>query len=48
MSDAMCRSLADVPARDIPEPGLLAPSYPRPIVDHATAVEAFRQRRRTA
>ena len=37
--------LADVPARDIAEPGLLAPSYPRPIVDHAAAVEAFRRRR---
>ncbi len=37
--------LADVPARDIAEPGLLAPAYPRPIVDHATAVAAFRERR---
>ncbi len=37
--------LADVPARAIAEPGLLAPSYPGPIVDHATAVEAFRSRR---
>jgi deoxyribodipyrimidine photo-lyase len=37
--------LADVPARDIAEPGLLAPSYPRPLVDHAEAVAAFRQRR---
>ena len=37
--------LADVPARDIAEPGLLAPSYPRPIVDHAQAVAAFRPRR---
>ena len=37
--------LADVPARDIAEPGLLAPSYPRPIVDHAQAVAAFRARR---
>ena len=27
--------LADVPARAIAEPGLLAPSYPGPIVDHA-------------
>jgi len=26
-------------------PGLLAPSYPRPIVDHALAVAAFRKRR---
>ncbi|MCY7304181.1 MAG: DNA photolyase family protein [Thermoleophilia bacterium] len=37
--------LADVPSRAIAEPGLLAPSYPSPIVDHATAVEAFRRRR---
>ncbi len=37
--------LADVPARDIAEPGLLAPSYPRPIVDHGLAVAAFRRRR---
>jgi deoxyribodipyrimidine photo-lyase len=37
--------LVDVPARDIAEPGLLAPSYPRPIVDHAQAVAAFRKRR---
>ena len=37
--------LADVPAGEIAEPGLLAPSYPRPIVDHAEAVEAFRRRR---
>ncbi len=37
--------LADVPSRAIAEPGLLAPSYPGPIVDHATAVEAFRRRR---
>jgi len=37
--------LADVPARCIAEPGLLAPSYPQPIVDHAVAVEAFRGRR---
>ncbi len=37
--------LADVPARDIAEPGLLAPSYPQPIVDHAQAVAAFRRRR---
>ena len=37
--------LADVPARDIAEPGLLAPSYPRPIVEHAQAVAAFRARR---
>jgi len=37
--------LADVPARAIAEPGLLAPSYPAPIVDHTRAVEAFRRRR---
>ena len=37
--------LAGVAARDIAEPGLLAPSYPRPIVDHAQAVAAFRARR---
>jgi deoxyribodipyrimidine photo-lyase len=37
--------LEDVPARDIAEPGLLAPSYPRPIVDHAQAAAAFRARR---
>jgi len=37
--------LADVPSRAIAEPGLLAPAYPVPIVDHATAVEAFRRRR---
>ncbi len=37
--------LADVPARDMSEPGLLAPSYPSPIVDHPRAAEAFRNRR---
>ena len=37
--------LADVPPGDISDPGLLAPSYPRPIVDHAEAVAAFRARR---
>ncbi len=37
--------LVDVPTRDISEPGLLAPSYPAPIVDHAEAVAAFRARR---
>ena len=37
--------LADIPARDLAEPGLLAPAYPRPIVDHAAAVAAFRRRR---
>ncbi len=35
--------LADVP--DPLDPGLLAPDYPPPIVDHAEAVEAFRARR---
>jgi deoxyribodipyrimidine photo-lyase len=35
--------LADVP--DPLSPGLLAPSYPAPIVDHADAVAAFRARR---
>ncbi len=37
--------LADVPVRDLAEPGLLAPAYPRPIVDHGLAVAAFRRRR---
>ncbi len=37
--------LAEVPSRKLAEPGSLAPSYPRPIVDHAEAVEAFRRRR---
>lgn len=37
--------LADVPTRQLDEPGLLAPAYPAPIVDHALAVEAFRRRR---
>jgi deoxyribodipyrimidine photo-lyase len=37
--------LADVPPRSLDEPGLLAPRYPAPIVDHARAVEAFRARR---
>ena len=37
--------LADVPAKDMAEPGLLAPGYPAPIVDHAKAVERFRERR---
>ena len=35
--------LTSVP--DPAEPGLLAPGYPAPIVDHAEAVERFRQRR---
>jgi deoxyribodipyrimidine photo-lyase len=39
--------LADVPGDRIAEPGLLAPDYPAPLVDHAHAVEAFRQRRHT-
>ena len=30
---------------DVSEPGLLAPDYPAPIIDHAEAVERFRQRR---
>ena len=30
---------------DVAEPGLLAPDYPAPIVDHAEAVARFRQRR---
>ncbi len=37
--------LVDVPGDRIAEPGLLAPAYPAPIVDHALAVEAFRRRR---
>ena len=37
--------LEDVPGSDIAEPGLLAPSYPRPLVDHGAAVAAFRTRR---
>ncbi len=37
--------LADVPIRHLDEPGLLAPGYPAPIVDHADAVAAFRARR---
>ena len=38
--------LADVPGGDMASPGLLAPSYPAPLVDHAEAVAAFRARRR--
>ena len=30
---------------DLSEPGLLAPGYPAPILDHAEAVERFRRRR---
>ena len=37
--------LEGVPAREIAEPGLLAPAYPAPIVDHAEAVARFRERR---
>jgi deoxyribodipyrimidine photo-lyase len=37
--------LADVPSDRLDEPGLLAPGYPAPIVDHAEAVAAFRVRR---
>jgi deoxyribodipyrimidine photo-lyase len=37
--------LADVPARELAAPGLLAPFYPAPLVDHAEAVERFRERR---
>ena len=37
--------LADVPAKGIAEPRLLAPGYPAPIVDHAEAVGRFRERR---
>jgi deoxyribodipyrimidine photo-lyase len=37
--------LADV--ADPLDPGLLAPSYPAPIVDHAEAARAFRERRRS-
>jgi deoxyribodipyrimidine photo-lyase len=38
-------ALADVPVRALDEPGLLAPGYPAPMVDHAEAVQAFRARR---
>jgi deoxyribodipyrimidine photo-lyase len=37
--------LADMPPGDLSDPGLLAPSYPSPIVDHGDAVAAFRARR---
>jgi deoxyribodipyrimidine photo-lyase len=37
--------LADVPAAQLDEPGLLAPGYPAPLVDHAEALAAFRARR---
>ena len=37
--------LAELEAPQIFEPGLLAPGYPAPIVDHAEAVAAFRRRR---
>jgi deoxyribodipyrimidine photo-lyase len=38
--------LADVPAPLVLEPGVPVSGYPAPIVDHAVASEAFRQRRR--
>ena len=37
--------LADVPASELPEPGLLAPDYAAPMIDHAEAVREFRKRR---
>ncbi len=37
--------LEHVPPSALAEPGLLAPDYPAPIVDHAEAVRAFRERR---
>lgn len=37
--------LADVPAPRVLEPGVAAPGYPPPIVDHAEAAAAFRRRR---
>jgi deoxyribodipyrimidine photo-lyase len=37
--------LAGVPADRIAAPGVLAPTYPAPLVDHAQAVAAFRVRR---
>ncbi len=37
--------LADVPALELAEPGLLTPDYPVPMVDHAEAVREFRKRR---
>jgi len=40
--------LANWPAGDLSEPGLLAPDYPRPILDHGDAVAAFRERRGVA
>jgi len=40
--------LAAVPAGDLADPGLLAPDYTRPIVDHGEAVKAFRARRGVA
>lgn len=39
--------LADVPASALAEPGLLAPDYPAPIVDHAEAVRELGKRRGT-
>ena len=38
--------LADVPVRDLAHPGLIAPAYPQPIVDHGEAVAAFRSEAR--
>ena len=37
--------LAALDPKDALEPGVLAPDYPAPIVDHAEAVRAFRERR---
>jgi deoxyribodipyrimidine photo-lyase len=37
--------LADIPPKQLDEPGLLSPSYPAPLIDHAEAVAAFRERR---
>ena len=37
--------LEHVPPSALAEPGLLARDYPAPIVDHADAVRAFRERR---
>ena len=37
--------LDDVPTSELTEPGLLAPDYPAPMVDHAEAVREFRKRR---
>ena len=37
--------LVDVAASELAEPGLLAPDYPAPMIDHAEAVREFRKRR---